>query len=132
MGRNIVGVRGGWRTPREHYPPNQLTKAHRSSQKLKRQAQGLHRSAQALCVYVMAVSLVYLWHSGNACSSDSSCLLLGLFSSCWIALSCLNMKAFAMSYCILFCSVWLSLGGLLFLMGNRGGVVLGRWGGGTS
>ena len=43
------------------------------------------------------------------------CLLLGLIFSCWVAWPCPDMKAFTLSYCILFCPVWLSsLGNLLF------------------
>jgi hypothetical protein len=45
---------------------------------------------------------------------------LGLFSSNWFALSSLYMRAFALSYCILFCRVWwLSLGGLLSSEGKQ-------------
>lgn len=42
-------------------------------------------------------------------------MLLGLFSCYWVALYSLNRRAFALSYCILFCLVWqLSLGSLFF------------------
>lgn len=54
-------------------------------------------------------------------------LLLELFSSFRVDLSSLNMRAFAVFCCTLFCPVWLlSLGGLLFPeeeldLGQRGG-----------
>lgn len=39
----------------------------------------------------------------------------GFFSSYWVTLFNLNMRAFALCYCILFSPVWLSsLGGLFF------------------
>ena len=46
------------------------------------------------------------------------------FALYWVTLSSLDMWAFAVSYCTLFCYVWLlSLGGLLFSEGKlRGGV----------
>lgn len=51
------------------------------------------------------------------------CLLLGLPSPA------LMMEVFALSYLIMFCHAWLlSLGGLLLLKGNRGGVNLGEKG----
>lgn len=51
------------------------------------------------------------------------------FSSCWVALTGLNMRAFAWSYCI--CAVWISsLGGrsALSRRENRGRVVPGKQG----
>lgn len=56
-------------------------------------------------LHTMAVSFVLCGspNSGNRCVFDSFCLL---FSSCWVALARLNMRGFALSYCILFCSAW--------------------------
>lgn len=57
------------------------------------------------------------------------CLLLGLASIYWETLSSHNMRAFASSYCILFCPVpLLFLGGLFifFLRGNGGEWIWGR------
>ena len=64
-------------------------------------------------------------------------MLLEPLSSYWVVLSTLKTRAFSLSYCILFCHVWLlSLGGLLFLkrkgldLEERGGRVhAGRNGG---
>ena len=48
-------------------------------------------------------------------------------SSYLVALSSFNIRAFVLSHCISFCGVWLlSLGGLLFLKGNKKGVDLGE------
>lgn len=48
--------------------------------------------------------------------SDSFCLLLGLFSSYWVAFCSLNMGDFSFCYIVsCFCLVWLlSCGGLIF------------------
>ena len=50
----------GWRTPGEHYPLNQLSKVHVSSQRLEQQALALHL---LLCLCIRSVSLVFLWDS---------------------------------------------------------------------
>jgi hypothetical protein len=82
---------------------------------------------QILCVYVIADNLVFCGapNSGTWCIFDS-CLLLELFTFYYIPLSNLNIKTFTLSYCILFCCIWLSsLGGLLFSEEETEGVDLG-------
>ena len=43
----------GWRTPGEYGPPNQQSRTHMGSQRLKWQAQGLHMSAPSPLAYVL-------------------------------------------------------------------------------
>jgi len=106
----------GWSIPGEHSLLNQLGRMHRSSQK----PGGKHR-VQVLGIWFMGVSLflwgfqqlqwVYLWLFD---------LLLGFFFSCWVTSFSSDASAFAFSRCNLFSPVWmLSLGGLLFLKGDR-------------
>lgn len=60
----------------------------------------------------MTVSLVFI--VGLLRDSSDSFACSRFFSSYWVALSSLN-EGFILSYCILFCLVWLlSLGSLLF------------------
>lgn len=61
----------------------------------------------------MAVNLMCMWDSQQweQMYLWLFCLLLGLFSSHWVTW----MRSFALSYCILYCPVWLlSLRGLFF------------------
>lgn len=61
----------------EHGLLNQLSMAPMGSQKLKRQAWGLQGLHQVLCLFVVAVSLVFLWDSllimGASVSLTFSC-----------------------------------------------------------
>lgn len=52
---------------RRMWTPNKLSWAHMCSQRLKRQAWGLHGLHQVLCIYAMAVSLMFcrVLNSGN-------------------------------------------------------------------
>lgn len=56
------------------------------------------------------------------------CLICKIYS-CWVVFSSLTKRFFfSLSYCILFCHVWLlSLGGLLFSNWDGGGGELGEW-----
>jgi hypothetical protein len=87
------------------------------SQSMKWQAWGLHglHGVHAFMLFLLAWYIVGLLKDG-ADVSLTLCLVFGLFFfSNWIAFSSLDMRAFALSYCILFCLIWLSsLGGLYF------------------
>ena len=70
--------------------------------------------------YVLSVSLVFLWEKLLIVEADMSLCVCSWGSfSYWIALSSLNMRAFALSHCVLLGHVWLlSLGYLLFFEGE--------------
>lgn len=75
---------------------------------------------------MMAVRFVFCGapKSSSRCASDS-CLFLRLFSTYLVALFTLYVRSFALSCCILFCTVqFLSLGDLFFLMGNVLGIAM--------
>lgn len=66
-------------------------------------------------MYVVAVSLVFFVGFLTLTFLPD----LVRFSSCWLALCYLGVKAFALPYCILLSHVWpLSLGQLLFTEGK--------------
>ena len=86
---------------------------HISSQRLRHRAQGIYRPAPGpLDVYIV-IRLGFLWDSWlwEQVGLCLSCLPLGVFSSCWNALSNFNMRIFA-SPCFT-CQVLLSLISLL-------------------
>lgn len=58
-------------------------------------------------------------NSGSRRVPDPLCVYLRLFISYWVVSHSVNMRAYALSFCILFCLVWLlSLGCLLFSEGK--------------
>lgn len=80
-----------------------MTKAHMSTQRQARNARGLLRSLQVLCVYILGSNLVVLW--GPSVWTNESLFLvtsLGLFSFCLLVSSNSDVLAFALSYYILF------------------------------
>lgn len=84
---------------------------------------------QVLCAYVMAVNLVLSWDAEELGAGVSLTLLPApkTLYSCWILLPTLDIRAFATSYCILFCPVWLlSPGDLLFSEEETGCMFGGR------
>ena len=122
----------GWRTPGKHGPLTQLSRpsmAHRDWRGKHGACKGLH---QVLWIYVMAVSSgfpVGLLIVGVGVSLTLACFWD--FSPCWVALSGLDMRAFALSFCILFFPLrWLYLGGLPFTEEETEGKSWGKglWG----
>jgi uncharacterized membrane protein YkvI len=84
-----------WRTPGEQGPLNQINKAHVSSRDQSSKHWSHMHLHQVLCIYITAISLIFLrdfqlwewvglWILGLR-------LLLGLFSSSWVAVSNLDM-----------------------------------------
>lgn len=73
---------------------------------------GLHH---ILCVYAMGVSLVFceIPNSGRRYVSDCFACSWDSFLA-WVALSNLNLRTFALSYCILFFHIGLLSPGILF------------------
>lgn len=47
------------------------------------------------------------------------CLFIGLFFSYWVTLSSLDVRTFALYYCILFCCVWLSYLGAWYILKKK-------------
>lgn len=113
-----------WRTPEEHGPLNQLSRARTGLPESKWPAWSCTRSY--MYIYVRTVSLVVFSNSGNGCVLYSfTCSWDSYF--CWVVLSSLTVRAFILFCCIVFCHVWLtSLGVCSFLKGHRDGL---KWGG---
>jgi hypothetical protein len=98
--------------PKEHGPLHQLSRAHMDSQRLKQQTWACMGPHQSCGVYVVTVCLVFGWDS-------LQWELLGLFYSGYVALSCLSVSVFVLSYCILFGHSWLLSLGVLFFSEGR-------------
>lgn len=80
-----------------------------------------------LCVYVMTVNFVFCGTTVRADMSDSP-VCSWASSLHWFALSSFDMRIFVLSYCILFCSAWMSPLGSLQFSGKQtdGEWILGR------
>lgn len=106
----IVKSQRGWNAPGEGEPLNHLIRAQRLAE-TEAACTALH---QILWLWLLAWRFPGTPDCGNRCAlAFLFGLLLGLFSCCWFALTCLNRRTFALSSCLL-CRVWLSLGGLFF------------------
>lgn len=119
----IVGVREYRGHQESNDPLNLLRGANMGSQRLKQQAWDLQGSTPDLCVYVIAVGLLFFWGgllTGKGCVSEPLPALGTLF----FLLSCLVQPPNG-GYCLtLFCHVCLLSLALLWRL--NGGVELGK------
>lgn len=120
-GRKNCRKQRAQRTPREPVLLNQHNRTHMDSQEQKQKQQSAIMGHAGDCTRFSMQRLgLLIWCFCVTPSIGQAffltlCLLLGLFFSYWVVLSSLNVRAFALYYCILFRSVWLSpLGGLIF------------------
>lgn len=105
----IGKARGKWRASDEQGHLSQLSKEHMSSQRPNSKHVVYTDLCNILCVYIIAISLLFFYespHYENKWASDS-CLLLELLSSCWVALSKFDRMGFVLYYYVLFYRAWL-------------------------
>lgn len=96
VGREDCRSQKGWRTPAEHGWPTESTKQDsRGPKEIEATSMNLHGSVSGLSVYMLWLLACCYWRTPNSGSGDSSdsCLLLRFFSSCWVSLPSLNLKA---------------------------------------
>lgn len=120
MGRKNFRSQREWRRPGEPGLPNPLSRDHRESQRMKRQAWGLQGSVPGPRHCVMTVNLVFygIPICGSGCISDSLVCFWESFPP--IGFYCLVVGSFVLSHCTLSCPVdCCLLKAYFFLMGER-------------